>query len=226
MESQKVTVVIPAYNEEKTISEVIEGVKPYCDEILIVIAKRSKDRTKEIVESMKISYIVDNGKGHGEAKRCSINHLQEGIMVFIDADGSHDPNDIPKLVNPIKEGKYDIVIGSRMLGGSDELHGNLSNFIRNFGGGLVQLAINYRFGVRLTDCEDGFRALKVSVAKDLRLKANDFDIEQEMVLKGLKKGYKLGEAPTHEYERKHGKSNINLFKIGWKFAWGLLKNIW
>jgi glycosyltransferase involved in cell wall biosynthesis len=226
MEKQKVTVAIPAYNEERTIKEIVEGVTPHCDEILVILAKKSKDKTRELVEEMGVNYIVDNGKGKGDALRCAINHLTEGIIVFIDCDGSHDPNDIPKLTTPLQEDKADMVVGSRMLGGSDELHGNLSNFMRNTGAGLIQLVINYRFKVHLTDCEDGFRALKVSMAQNLNLNAKDFDIEQEMVLKALKKKYRIKEVPTHEYERKHGASNINLYKIGWKFIWRLMRDIW
>ncbi len=226
MKRFKVTAVIPAYNEERTIAEVVRGVQPYCDRVLVVLAKKSRDRTLEIIKKMQVPYIVDHGLGHGEAKRCAINYLQEGIIVLMDADGSHDPKDIPKMVKPIQENKADMIIGSRMRGGSDELHGTFSNFMRMVGSNLIQLVINYRFNVRLSDCEDGFRALRVDMAKDLGLNANDFDIEEEMVLKALKKKYRVNEVATHEYERKFGKSNINLLKIGWKFVWRLVLDLW
>ncbi|MEK6940774.1 MAG: glycosyltransferase family 2 protein [Nanoarchaeota archaeon] len=222
----KVTVVIPAFNEENTIKMVVKETEPFCDEVLVILAKKSSDRTKAILEENKIKYIIDHGKGHGEAKKCAINYLQDGIIVFMDADGSHDSKDIQRMIKPLQEDKADMVIGSRMLGGSDELHGTFSNFIRNIGSNLIQLIINYRFNVRLSDCENGFRALKVSIAKDLKLNADDFDIEQEMILKALKKKNRIKEIPAHEYERKHGKSNINLWKIGWKFVWRLFKDIW
>jgi glycosyltransferase involved in cell wall biosynthesis len=223
--NKRITVIIPTFNEEKNITEVLQKVKPYANEILVVDAKKSTDRTAEIAKSMGATVIKDNGKGHGEAKRVGINNAKNNILVFFDADHSHDHRDIPKMVKHLIDNNCDLVIGSRMRGGSDELHGTWSNFIRNTGSGLIQLVINYRFGVRLTDCEDGFRAIKKDVAKNLNPNANDFDIEEEMVLKALKKGYKVEEIPTHEYERKHGKSNLSLPKIGYKFIWRLLKEI-
>lgn len=223
--NNEITIIIPTFNEEKNIVDVLKGVKPYADEILVVDAKKSTDKTAEIAKSMGAKVVKDNGKGHGEAKRIGISEAKNDILVFFDADQSHDTKDIPRMIKYLIDNNYDLVIGSRMRGGSDELHGNWSNFVRNTGSGLIQLVINYRFGVFLTDCEDGFRAIKKNVAVNLNLNADDFDIEEEMVIKALKKGYKVGEIPTHEYERRHGKSNLSLTKIGYKFVWRLLREI-
>ncbi len=221
----KVTIVIPTYNEEKTIKEIIKGVKPYVNEIIVVDAKKSIDRTAEIAKLTGAMVMKDNGKGVGAAKRIGIKAAKNNLIVLFDADGSHDQKDIPKMIKHLTNNGYDLVVGSRMRGGSDELHGTWSNLTRNIGAGLIQLVINYRFNVRLTDCENGFRAIKKNVAEDLRLNADDFDIEEEMVIKTLKKGYKVGEIPTHEYERKYGKSRISLPKMGWKFVWRLFKEL-
>jgi|TARA_Y100000310_G_scaffold82857_1_gene79464 dolichol-phosphate mannosyltransferase len=221
----KITIVIPTLNEEKTIKSVIKGVKPYSDEIIVVDAKKAKDKTADIAKSMKVKVIKDNGKGHGAAKKIGMRLAKNPIIVLFDADGSHDPKDIPKMIKHLTDNNHDLVVGSRMTGGSDELHGTFSNFARNIGAGLIQLAINYRFNVRLTDCENGFRAIKKKIIDDLDLQANDFDIEEEMVIKALKKGYSVGEVPTHEYERQHGESNLSLPKMGYKFVWRLVKNL-
>lgn len=221
----KVTVVIPAYHEEKTIGDIIKKTKRHTKNITVVVAKRSRDRTREIAEKEGAKVIIDNGRGLGAAKRIGINTVREGIIVLMDADGSSDPDEIKKLVKPIKEDNYDLVLGSRLRGGSDELHGTFSNFARNVGAGLIQLIVNKRFNVKLTDCENGFRAIKADLAHALKLNADDFDIEEEMVVKALKRGYKVCEVPTHEYERKYGKSNIDLRKIGWKFVWRLIREI-
>src|SRR3989338_9124655 len=129
----KVTVIIPTYNEERNIREVIKGVKPYADEILIVDAKKSRDRTAEIAKSLGARVIKDNGKGVGAAKRIGIKSAKNEIIVLFDADGSHDPKDIPKMVDYLISNGHDFVVGSRMTGGSDELHGTFSNFARNVG---------------------------------------------------------------------------------------------
>ena len=105
-----------------------------------------------------------------KARRCgsSFDAATTGIVVFIDADGSHDPKDIPALVAPIKAGQADMVIGSRGKGGSDELHGTLEQFIRYVGSQLIMLAINYRWNVRLTDSQNGFRAIRRDVGRQPR----------------------------------------------------------
>src|SRR3989338_1304195 len=220
----KFSVIIPTRNEEKTIEEIIKQASKYCNDI-IVVDGHSKDKTREIASSLKAMVVLDDKKGKGAALKIAASHSNMDIILFIDADGSHEINDIPKLVKPILDGKADLVIASRMLGGSDELHGTISNFLRNLGSNLVQLAINYRFNVRLTDCENGFRAIKRDVFNKLDLKANDFDIEEEIVLKSLKKKYRIMEIPSHEYERKFGKSQLSLLKIGYKFIYRLIINM-
>ena len=149
--------------------------------------------------------------------------MRGDIIVFIDADGSHDPDDIPELIKPIIEGRVDHMTASRMRGGSDELHGDFSKFFRMMGSDIITLGINYRFNVRLTDCQNGFRAIKTEVARKLDLKENITTIEQEMIIKTLKKGYSMGEIPSHEYERKYGESCISLQKVWFRYVYSWLK---
>lgn len=224
MRNQKITVVIPTLNDEKTIKKIIEGVKPYCNDILVVISKKSKDKTESIVKSCNQKYIFDNGKGKGEALRLAIETVAIGIIVFIDADGSHDPKDIPRLVKPIKEDKADMVIGSRMTGGSDELHGNLYWFIRLVLGSIITLIINYRFRVNITDHLNGYRALNASIANRLGLVENIASIEPELGIKFLKKGYRVMEVPAHEYRGKN-QSTLTIRKSGFRFFWCVMRNI-
>jgi dolichol-phosphate mannosyltransferase len=223
-EKMKVSVVIPTRNEEPTIAEIIEGCRPYADELL-VIDGHSTDKTREIAKEHGARVEFDHGKGKGEALRTALKIAKGDIVVFIDADGSHDPNDIPKLVQPIHEGKADMVVGSRGKGGSDELHGDFAKFVRMIGSDLICLAINYRFNVRLTDSQNGFRAIRRDVGNALGLKENITTIEQEMAIKCLKKGYKIAEAPTHEYERKYGESIINVWHVWPRYIWSVIKNI-
>lgn len=222
----KVTAVIPAYNEEKTIKNVIRVVRPYVDEILVVLSRKSDDRTEEILKSMGIRYIIDHGIGKGDALREGIKRVSTGITLFIDADGSHEPKDIPKLVDPIIKGTSDMVVGSRATGGSDELHGTLYMYLKNAATELIMLIINYRWGVCLSECENGFRAVRTKAVQGLNLKAKYFDIEQEMVMKALKKNIRVINVPSHEYERRGGQSKLSILKSGWRFFWRLLIDIW
>lgn len=221
----KVTVVIPAFNEEKTIASIINGARPYCDEILLVSAKRCTDNTRKIAKSLGAKVIIDNGKGKGDGMRLAIRMVKDSIILFIDADGSHKTKDIPKIIKPIKEGKADMVIGSRLLGGSMELHGTFNKFLRMFFSMCINQIINWRFNFNISDSQNGFRAIKASVAKDLKLISNKFDIETEMCMKCLKKGYRVLEVPAMELKRKHGKSGISLLRLGWIYFWRVLINL-
>jgi len=220
----KTTIIIPTKNEEKNIEKIIKKVKPYANEI-IVIDGHSKDKTRDIAKKSGVKVILDNNKGKGAALRIAAKYAKNDILVFIDADGSHDPKDINKLIRPIKNKQADLVIGSRMRGGSDELHSNFSQLIRLIGNVMINLVINYAFNKRFTDCQNGFRAIKKNVFLNIKTKENRFTIEQETVIKCIKRGYKVIEIPTHEYVREYGKSKINLWWEGWRYIWSLTKNI-
>lgn len=218
----KISVVIPTLNEEDTVAEIIEGCKPYSDEI-IVVDGHSQDRTREVAQGLGVKVILDNKKGKGAALRHALNFVNGDIIVFIDADGSHDAKDIPKLVEPILRGKADHVSGSRLIGGSSELHGGFDECFRLMGSSLITACINWRFKVRLSESQNGFRAIKTDVMKQLGLKENITTIEQEMIMKTLKKGFRMAEVPSHEYERKKGYSKISLKKVWFRYVYSLVK---
>jgi dolichol-phosphate mannosyltransferase len=206
------------------IGEIVDSVRPYADEVL-VIDGHSSDKTRDIAVQHGARVELDGGKGKGEALRRSMEVASSEIVVFIDADGSHDPKDIPALVGPIKADKADMVIGSRGKGGSDELHGTLEQFIRYSGSQIIMLAINYRYGSRLTDSQNGFRAIRRDVGRKLGLKSNLTTIEQEMLMRALKLGYRVDEVPTHEYERRWGTSKVSVWKLWAAYLWSFFRNI-
>ena len=220
----KTSIVICSKNEAETIVEVVKKTKRYADEILVVDG-HSQDQTEEIAKKMNCVFFKDGGKGKGDGIREGIKRAKGDIVVFIDADESHEPKDIPNLIRPIKQGKADLVVASRGRGGSDELHGDFEKMLRLIGSSIITLAINSRFKVQLTDSQNGFRAIKRKVAQRLNLKENIFTIEQEMIMKALKKGFKVTEIPSHEYARKRGKSHINLLTMSFRYIWCLIKNL-
>ncbi len=220
----RVTVVIPAKDEEGLIGEIVDSVKPYADDVLVVDG-HSRDRTAEIALAHGARVIQDHGRGKGEALRMAIAEGTTGILVFIDADGSHEPNDIPKLVGPIKADQADLVIGSRQTGGSDELHGTLEQFIRYIGSQVIMLGINYRWNVRFTDSQNGFRAIRRDVGIRLGLTSNLTTIEQEMEMKALKQGFRVQEVSSHEYERRWGVSKVVVWRLWPAYVWSFLRNL-
>lgn len=220
----KISIVIPTRNEGGTISDIIKGCMLHGDEILVVDG-HSTDDTRAIAQKLGIRVVLDNGKGKGDGLRVALREAKGDIVVFIDADNSHDPRDIPKLLRPILDGKADLVVGSRMRGGSDELHGTIGEFIRLMGSGIITQCINYRYGVRLTDSQNGFRAIRRQAGLDIGLKEDIFTIEQEMIMKLLKRGYRVTEVASHEYARRYGESGIKVWKVWHRYVWCLIKGM-
>jgi len=220
----KISVVIPTLNEEQTLAEIIEGCRPYADEILVVDG-HSTDQTRAIAEAAGVRVLLDNRKGKGAALRQAIQYVSGDIIVFIDADGSHNPADIPRLVEPILRGEADHVSASRLIGGSSELHGGFDECFRLMGSSFITACINWRFKVRLSESQNGFRAIRTTVARELGLTENITTIEQEMIIKTLKKGYRMAEVPSHEHKRKMGYSKISVRKVWFRYVYSLIKHL-
>ena len=224
-EKDRICIVIPTLNEALTLGEIIRGAQPYAGEIMVVDG-HSTDKTAEVAASFGVRVILDHKKGKGEAIRTVISHLSKDITVFIDADGSHDPNDIPALVRPILEGKADHVSGSRLIGGSSELHGGFDECFRLMGSSFITACINHRFKVSLSESQNGFRAIRTDTLRNLGLQENITTIEQEMIMKTLKKGYRMAEVPSHEHKRKAGYSKISVRKVAFRYVYTLFKYLY
>lgn len=220
-----ITLVIPTLNEEFTVGEIIARSARYSSDILVVDGC-SRDSTASIVQAMGTRLICDHGKGKGEAIRCAVGHIQREITVFIDADGSHDPEDIPRLVHPILQNQADHVSASRLIGGSSELHGGFDEFFRLAGSSFVTACINHHFGVKLSESQNGFRAIRTEVLKALELQEDITTIEQEMIIKTLKKGYRMAEVPSHEHKRKAGYSKISVRKVAFRYVYSMIKYLY
>ncbi len=219
---EKVAIVIAMLNEEEGLAELLAECRRYASE-LIAVDGHSKDRTVEIATKAGAKVLFDNGRGKGDALRVSIPHVSKEITIFMDADWSHDPADIPRLIRPILENEADHVTGSRLLGGSSELHGGFDEFMRLTGSSLITACIGWRFHKRISDSQNGFRAIRTEVLRSLDLHEDITTIEQEMIIKTLKKGYRLAEVPTHEYRRRYKESHIVLRRVWFKYVASMLK---
>jgi len=184
----KVFVVIPAYNEDKTISDIIKKSKRYCP--VIVIDDGSKDKTAEISKKAGALLIKhEKNEGYGKSLIDGINEARKKRAEFIitlDGDGQHNPDDIPKFIKALE--KYDIVAGSRFLGG------------KQWGTWKRQLAIRaltfqtYLFsGLKLTDIQSGFRAYNTKIFRKISLRHMGMGFSVELPIKAKKLGYMFGE---------------------------------
>ena len=217
-----VSVVIPAKQEAQSLANVIDRTRRFAREIVVVVG-RSTDGTAEVAEQNGATTLHDSGRGKGEGIRCAIPHIRTPVTVFLDADGSHDPEDIPLLVEPILEDRADHVTASRLRGGSSELHGGFDEFLRLAGSSFITACINWRFNCQLSDSQNGFRAVRTSVLQQLDLRENTTTIEQEMTIKTLKRGWRLAEVPSHEHRRTHGASHIRVWRDAPRYGYSLVR---
>jgi dolichol-phosphate hexosyltransferase len=220
-----VTVVIAAKNESATIGDLVARARAHAQEV-IVVDGWSRDDTVEQATRAGARTIREDGRGKGRALRTAIPLLTTPIAVFLDADGSHLPEDIPRLIAPIIAGDADHVSGSRLMGGSSELHGGFDEFLRLAGSALITACINARFGVRLSDSQNGFRAIRTEALRSIRLVEDSTTFEQELIIKTLGLGYRLSEVPTHEWPRRFGRSHIIVWKAAPRYGYSLIKYLY
>ncbi len=219
-----VTIVIPARDEAPSIVEIIKRSFEVCENV-VVVDGHSTDGTRRVSEEAGAEVIMEKGRGKGRAIRTAIDFVETEVIVFVDADGSHDPEDVPRLVAPILAGEADHVGASRLIGGSSELHGGFDEFFRLCGSSFITACINKRFRARISDSQNGFRAARTEVLRALDLREATTTIEQEMVMKTLAYGYRLSEVPSHENPRRHGKSHIVVWKVAPRYGWSLLRGL-
>ena len=217
-----VSAVIAAKQEAPSIADVIDRTRRYAGTIHVIVG-RSTDGTADIAAASGANVLTDGGRGKGEALRRAIPHVRTPVTVFLDADGSHDPEDIPLLVEPILAGEADHVAASRLRGGSSELHGGFDEFLRLTGSSFITACINWRFKCQLSDSQNGFRAVRTSVLQQLDLRENTTTIEQEMTIKTLRRGWRMTEVPSHEHRRAHGASHIRVLRDAPRYGFSLVK---
>ena len=220
----KVSIIIACKSEGEGIKRILDSVKKYSDDI-IVVDGHSNDGTLEKVKNFGASFYLDNKKGRGDALKIGIKHAKGDVLVFFDADGSHEEKDIPKLVSPILKGTAELVVGSRRTGGSFDINVSLTGIVRSAGCDFLVSLVNNKFNTSLTDILYSFRAIKASSAKKLNLKSDDFGIEQEMIVSSLKKKYRVVEIPSREKARGWGKSKLHTL-TGINFLLVLLKDLY
>ncbi len=217
-----VSAVIAAKQEAPSLGEIVHRTRRYAGTIICVVGA-STDGTAEVAASVGAVVLPDGGRGKGEALRRAVPHIRTPITVFLDADGSHDPEDIPLLVGPILDDTADHVSASRLRGGSSELHGGFDEFFRLAGSSFITACINWRFGCRLSDSQNGFRAIRTSVLAGLDLREDLTTIEQEMIIKTLRQGHRMAEVPSHEHRRTHGTSHIRVWRSAPRYGYSLVK---
>jgi glycosyltransferase involved in cell wall biosynthesis len=209
----KISIVIPVYNEEKTVQEMISKVSqiPFEKEIL-VIDDGSTDKTPEVLRSLQGNSLIllrhEQNKGKGAALRTGFSKVTGDIILIQDADLEYNPEDYPALLQPILEGKADVVYGSRFLGGPHRV----LFFWHYAGNRFLTLLSNILSNLNLSDMETGYKVFKKEVLNQIKLKSNRFGFEPEFTIKIAKKKMRVYEVPISYYGRDYSEGK----KITWK----------
>ena len=187
-----VVAIIPAYNEEKALADVIGKTLENVDDV-IVVDDGSSDKTSEVAieaGARVIKHSVNLGKG--EALKSGFKAIgDDSIIITIDGDGQHNPSEIPDLVRPIVEDGADLVNGSRYMNGPEE---NTPAY-RRVGQKVLDIATNISAGTKVTDSQSGFRAFSPKSKNVFRFKDTGFGIESEMLVDAAEAGLKIVEVP-------------------------------
>ena len=213
----EVTVVLPTMDEEEAISIMLPRIKAVLDKIgvpyEILVVDKSSDRTPEIASSLGARVIRQEGKGYGDAYLTGFEHARGKFIIMMDPDGSYDPEDIPKLLQPLLEGRAEFVMGTRLRGEMDKdampwLH-------RYVGNPFLTWVLNVLFKANVSDAHCGMRAIRKDVLDRLSLKCKGMEFASEMVIEAAKRGVKIMEVPI-KYHPRIGESKLSSFRDGWR----------
>ena len=213
-----VTIIIPAYNEEEGIADVITQLKGLSENYeILVVDDSSTDNTYKLASEMGVKIIRHPyNKGYGAALKTGIRNAAADIVLFMDADGQHKPSDIKKLIQHI--GEYDMVVGARTKKSKISL-------LRRPGKKILSITANYLAGMKIPDLNSGFRALKKGVALEfLHILPNSFSFSTTITLALITSGYSVKYVPIEAPERV-GTSKIKPFRDGFRFILMIVRTI-
>ncbi len=221
-----VSFLIPAFNEARTIAEVIDRVSqlPF-EKQLIVIDDGSTDETPAILERLSegrddMVVMRQENRGKGAAIRAGIPRIEGEIVVIQDADMEYDPAEVPSLIDPIVQGHADVVYGSRLAGGRPQ---RAYLFWHLLGNRFLSLFTGILYNTTLSDMETGYKAFRSDVLRSLDLRENDFAIEPEITGRICKLHLRIYELPISYYGRTYDEGKKITWRDGFKAVWVLIR---
>ena len=230
LEQINIRVIIPAFNEENAVGKVIEEIPRELVSEIIVVNNASTDKTESVARALGATVLTEPVKGYGRACLTGIQYLtsketKTDVVVFLDADYSDYPEELPKLVSPITHEDYDMVIGSRALG--QRQRGSMT-FPQIFGNWLATTLLKLFYGANFTDLGP-FRAIRYESLQALKMQDQTYGWTVEMQLKAAKMKMNFTEVPVN-YRVRTGQSKISgtihgTLMAGYKILWTIFRYI-
>lgn len=212
----KLSVVITCYNEADTIEKIVAAVlqAPYPDKEIIIVDDFSHDGTREILQdkiAARVSRIIyqTRNQGKGAALRAGIREATGDIVIIQDADLEYDPEEYPKILQPIIDDRADVVFGSRFVGSGPH---RVAYFWHRVGNGILTLFSNMLSNLNLTDIETCYKAFRREVIQSITIEENRFGFEPEITAKVARKGVRIYEVGISYYGRTYREGK----KINWR----------
>jgi len=219
-----ISVVVPVFNEELTIGNVIERLAVVAQKTgfkheVIVVDDCSEDRSLEISKSHGVKvFSLKKHTGKGYTLRVGFANAKGEIITTIDSDGSHRPEELPRLLTPILQNKADLVIGSRYLSQNPVAAKKLNAA----GVRLFNFLIKVLTRADVSDSQSGYRVMKAAVLRNMRLNSNGYEIESEMLVKTARQGFRVREVPISFDQRTYGTSRLDPAADGFKILFSII----
>ncbi|MBU0929641.1 MAG: glycosyltransferase family 2 protein [Nanoarchaeota archaeon] len=227
----KLSIIIPLYNENGTIKELLKRINEVkLDKEIIIVDDYSTDGSRGWLQKVKDKNIKkvfhDKNYGKGMAIRSGIKEVTGDIVIIQDADLEYDPNDYYELIKPIEEGKAEVVYGSRLKGNlikNMKSKHSKSYYEYYYGGRILTILANILYNAKITDEPTCYKVFKTNVIKNINLKCTKFEFCPEVTAKVRKKGYKIYEIPIKYNPRTLKEGKKIKFRDGFEAVWTLIK---
>jgi len=222
------SIIIPMYNEELTVGNIIDRVKAAVERTglpteIIVVDDHSYDKSLLVAEKRGVKlYSLKQHLGKGYALRAGFAKAQGDVIVTIDSDGSHMPEELSEVLAPILRDEADLVIGSRYMN-----HKRVAaRRLNAFGVRMFNYFIELFTGVAITDSQSGYRAMKRDVLQSQKLYSGEYEIESEMLVKTARRKFRIAEVPISFEQRTYGRSGVDPLLDGSKILfWIILASV-